>query len=404
MTAPARPPKGGHVHFRPLDGYRGLAALLIFVAHAALGLGEVENLPTLDANRLSFMGVAMFFTMSGFLLYRPFVAAHLDDRPALPAPVFLRRRLLRIFPLYWVVLTAYLLILESPGIGGVVNHVKMYLLLQIYDPKLFAKGIPAAWTLCVELTFYLAVPLLALGARRLARAWPGDPNAAFRAEAIVIAAFFMLGPVWRVAWTIDGPTQLVDIWLPAEADLFGLGMALALISAARSQTKRPVPGLLASLAAAPTLCLLAAAAAIAVLDAVSVPLSVSDDLVDARQTAIRYAVYVVACALLMIPMVLGDGRNRQARFLSSAPLQTLSAWTYGLYLWHMIVLLQVSRWFGGEDVAPFWPTFAIGLVISLMLAASGYRFIEIPVLRFRDDRGRNNRAPRRRDPSSAGSR
>jgi peptidoglycan/LPS O-acetylase OafA/YrhL len=393
MTAPVGPPAtSAPQHLAPLDGYRALAAVLIVICHAVLGSGAVNTVPTLDANRASFFGVVMFFALSGYLLYEPIVAAHLEGRPTLSTRRFLWRRLLRILPLYWIVLTAYLLILDTPGIGSVANHVKMYLLLQIYDSSLYAKGIPAAWTLCVDLTFYLALPFLALAARRLGRRWGGGPNAMFQANAVMIAAVFLLGPIWRVSWSLSGHDQLVNIWLPAQADLFALGMALALVNAARRCSDRPVPSGLAAVSRRPAACLVGAVAAIAVLDLVQIPLSGQP--VDAGQQATRYAMYLVAGALLLAPMVLGDRRNRPARFLGSPPLRWLSDASYGLYLWHMIVLFQVRELMGGPGEVGFWPLFPIGLVISLALGACGFELIEKPLHQLRDGR-RHRRAPAR---------
>jgi len=48
------------------------------------------------------IGVSVFFVISGFLLYRPFAAAHLDGHPAPGARVFWGRRLRRIIPAYWL--------------------------------------------------------------------------------------------------------------------------------------------------------------------------------------------------------------------------------------------------------------------------------------------------------------
>jgi peptidoglycan/LPS O-acetylase OafA/YrhL len=383
VTVPDGPGSAAHApRLAPLDGYRGLAAVLIVVCHAVLGSGAVDTVPFLDANRASFLGVAMFFMLSGYLLYEPIVMAHLEDRPTLPAGRVVWRRLLRIFPLYWIVLTAYLLILETTGIGSFWNHVKMYLLLQIYDSSLYAKGIPAAWTLCVDLTFYLALPLLALGALHLGRRWGGGPDAVFRGHLVVVAACFMLGPIWRVAWSLSGHDQLVNIWLPAQADLFAVGMGLALLNAARHSIHRPVPTFFAALARLPAVCLMGAVAAVAVLELAHIPLS--GQRVDAGQQSTRYAMYVIAGVLLLVPMVLGNRRNRQARVLGSSSLRWLSNTSYGLYLWHMIVLFQVRKLLGGEGAVGFWELFPIGIVISLTLGATCYELVEKPSRQLRD--------------------
>ena len=99
--------------------------------------------------------VVAFFTVSGFVLLRPFVSAWAASTPA-PRARFAWRRTVRIVPAYWVVLTA-------AGIAGTAALVltdhgwRHYLFTQIYsgpaDPILIG-GLPQAWTLCVEVTFY----------------------------------------------------------------------------------------------------------------------------------------------------------------------------------------------------------------------------------------------------------
>ena len=83
-------------------------------------------------------GVAVFFVLSGFLLYRPMVVADASDRPSLPWRVFWWRRVLRIVPAYWVALT----VLWAAGafeLGG--QWWRFYLFLQIYDELTVLGGI-----------------------------------------------------------------------------------------------------------------------------------------------------------------------------------------------------------------------------------------------------------------------
>ena len=111
-----------------------MAALAVVGAHAAFVSGYVvlgHAGPWLTNLN---MGVTVFFVISGFLLYRPFVAAGLEARPA-PRPLrFYRRRLLRIVPAYWVALTIVGLV---PGLAPhLFDHwPKYYFFLQIYSPS-----------------------------------------------------------------------------------------------------------------------------------------------------------------------------------------------------------------------------------------------------------------------------
>src|SRR5918911_5479930 len=92
--------------FPLFDSLRAIAALSVFAAHAYLileGFGSPN--PLRDVLVRLDVGVTIFFVISGFLLYRPFVRARLRSAPP-PRPLaYAWRRLLRIAPAYWVALT-----------------------------------------------------------------------------------------------------------------------------------------------------------------------------------------------------------------------------------------------------------------------------------------------------------
>ncbi len=111
-----------------------------------------------------------FFLLSAFLLYRPFVAARVrsGDRPAFGG--YARRRFLRIAPAYWAVLTIAAIV---PGMAGVFsgNWWVYYGLLQnypVYTPEgacaadFYRCAIPPAWSLGIEVFFYVLLPFFVL--------------------------------------------------------------------------------------------------------------------------------------------------------------------------------------------------------------------------------------------------
>jgi peptidoglycan/LPS O-acetylase OafA/YrhL len=102
-------------------------------------------------------GVEIFFCISGFVMYVSNV-----ERPAgfRPARVFLKRRLIRVVPLYWLFLTLYLFEV-SPGLRGsagvppVKDILESYLFVKIYWPIL-----TVGWTLTFELFFYICFAVM----------------------------------------------------------------------------------------------------------------------------------------------------------------------------------------------------------------------------------------------------
>ena len=180
--------------FGLLDPVRAIAALMVVATHVAswAGLTRTPGVVAAIGARLD-VGVTVFFVLSGFLLYRPFVRARLLGRTAPSAGAYAWRRVLRIVPAYWVALALSALVL---GMAEVWRSPLTYFgFAQIYGDGVLG-GLPQAWTLCVEVTFYVFLPVWALALRRLhggartellgllALAASGDQHARRRAPAL----------------------------------------------------------------------------------------------------------------------------------------------------------------------------------------------------------------------------
>lgn len=96
-------PPPGNPRFPLLDGLRAVAAMLVLVFHVVQQTGHVPR-PIRD---LSLEGIAIFFVLSGFLLYRPFARSRLKGEGLPSVKAYARRRLLRIVPAYWAALTSH---------------------------------------------------------------------------------------------------------------------------------------------------------------------------------------------------------------------------------------------------------------------------------------------------------
>ena len=117
------------------------------------------------------IGVSVFFLISGFLLYRPWAAAHLRRLGGPETQEFFVRRLLRIVPLYWVALTVFFLLdrfagVQATGPKGIADLPVYFLFGQVYSKEHVLHGLTPAWTLCIEVTFYLLLPLYAAALAR----------------------------------------------------------------------------------------------------------------------------------------------------------------------------------------------------------------------------------------------
>jgi len=326
------------VTFPCVDGLRGVAAISILVFHVAFisGLGFRHRTLGLFLARLD-VGVPLFFVISGFLLYRPYVTAHLTDQPHPGTSSFLVRRLLRIVPAYWVVLAVVSFGLGLKHLGGIGGALIYFGFLQIYDNAHAGGGISQAWSLCTEMTFYLALPAYAWAVRRVARAGRSSRRGV---EWCGVIGLYTGGLVVRAAITFGDLHQPTDCrldWLPATMDLFALGMALAVASAT------PPSGgpsrLLRAVANRWALCWGAAAVAyVAVSAAVFRPADLGRPFSPA-QVLWREALYGAIGVLAVAPAALGDqDRGAGRRFLRSGPLAWAGIVSYGIYLTHNAVI------------------------------------------------------------------
>ena len=156
-----------------MDGLRALACLTVLTVHTwQIGPAGRSQFGAawIYIEPVATIGLILFFTLSGFLLYRPFAAAIAEGRPLPNVRRYLRNRALRIAPAYWCVLllAALTSTLAQPGnqdVGGGFDNVGTavlnVVLLQSYTPHTNLTGIPPAWSMSVEVVFYLVLPILA---------------------------------------------------------------------------------------------------------------------------------------------------------------------------------------------------------------------------------------------------
>ena len=153
-----------------VDALRALAAIAVLGTHAAIFAGAAYPGSEVGryAQRLE-VGLTIFFVISGFLLYRPFVAARVRRREGPRIAAYAWRRLLRIAPAYWVALTLSALLVGKDEVFS--SDAPYYFLLgQTYSSDTLSGGLTQAWTLCVEIAFYAFLPVWAWAMDRLARA------------------------------------------------------------------------------------------------------------------------------------------------------------------------------------------------------------------------------------------
>ena len=409
-----QPASRGHAHFPAFDGLRAIAAGAVLLHHAGFQTGYGPNRRFGEILAHGDAGVSIFFLISGFLLYRPFVAAHLDGRRTQSADRFWWRRILRIFPAYWVALIViYIAFGFAQGaLHGPRDVLTYFGLFQIYDPRRFFNGINQAWSLSTEISFYVFLPFYAWAIRRIAAKLSGRVSV-LRVEVIGLVVLYLTSIVWRVGWYLYDPYwQRYDVnhpqnlfpaphaalatqyWLPSFLDLFAMGMGLALVSA--WIVKRGiVPRAIAFIGRHPGLCWVAAGATYwVVCFAVGLPRDLTP--LTGEQAMVRQLLYGLTAFFLLLPAVFGpQDRGLVRKFLCWAPMAFLGLISYGVYIWHEAWIAQVFKWSGYQVFnAPLIPVVLFGAALTILTATASYYLIERPILRWKD------RPPWRRKPST----
>ncbi len=348
--------------FRPdLEGLRGIAILLVLLCHVGIpGAGA------------GFVGVDVFFVLSGFLITGLLVHEHERDG-RLNLRAFYARRARRIIPaalavLATTLLAAQLLVspLDLPGIaedvlaaGLSVANVHFALQSTDYFSPVNASPVLHYWSLGVEEQFYLLWPVLLLAASRLGRA----RVAMTVATGLVLVGSFVL---CYVVTTSSAPWAYYS--LPTRAWQLAAGGLLALAAPSLARLPHAV-GRFAGWLGVGLL-----AAALAVIQ----PTTAYPGLASLLPTLGAVAIIVSG----------GRAGSPGSMALGRAPLRWLGRISYSLYLWHwpILVLGSVALGAGALDdgTGPDYLPLRIGLVLlAIAVAWLSWRLIEEPFRRTR---------------------
>jgi peptidoglycan/LPS O-acetylase OafA/YrhL len=382
---------GERVSFPCFDGFRAIAALSVLVTHVGFvsGFNQRSRLGAFTA-RMD-VGVAVFFVISGFLLYRPFVAARLDGRSAPGARPYFWRRALRILPAYWLALTLTIFVLHVPKQVPETSHLFLYYgLFHLYDVNTVVGPILSSYTLVTEVAFYLFLPAYAYALVRLR----GSAERQVRAELLVLAGLFVASGCYRAVVTFEDydPQRAGQLqnWLPGWIDAFAIGMALAVVSAWYGRRRARAPFGLGR-RGAPALCwALAAAFFVTISLWIGRPYPGPNFFTHFEDLGIHYF-YLAVAFFFLLPGIFGrPSAGRIRRLLQTRAVVALGLVSYGLYLWNESVIEKFVQWTGRAhpnrfpDTTPLWEMLAVVFVVTLAIATVSYVVVERPVLRLKN--------------------
>jgi peptidoglycan/LPS O-acetylase OafA/YrhL len=359
--------------FPACDGLRAVAAGSVLLFHAAASTGLATRsavgpyLSQLD------VGVDVFFVLSGFLLYRPFARAHLQGTEPPRIGHYLKRRFLRIFPAYWLVLTVVVYVLHQATIHTPADAAYFYGLGQIYSTQHVLGGLIPAWSLCTEIAFYLFLPLYAVGLRTV----HGPAKNKVHKELVGLGSLYAVSVVFRL-FLATGHAHIGQAFLPAYLDVFALGMLLAVVSVVAERESHA--GWLRVLPLSPATLWASAAALFFAISNMGWPTGFVAPSTG-KQLAHHFMAGMIGM-LLVCPAVLHHGsKSSVLRLLKSPTMRWLGLISYGIFLWHLAVIEKAVDWTGQPNAAPFWTVLILSVPATVGLAWVTYLVLERPLMR-----------------------
>ena len=336
--------------YRPdIDGLRAIAVLSVIAFHFAPG--------TISSG---YLGVDIFFVLSGFLITRIVHGEILAGQFTLCG--FYERRIRRIVPALLVVLVCSAIVAATILLpADLVKFGKALLATLVFIPNVFAwsdtnyfsphadqKPLLHTWSLGVEEQFYVIFPLMFLLLMRYSRR--------FTLPAVI--GMTSASGALHVLMVTFTTGAFAFYMLPTRAWELGVGAIIALALAPRGSEPSGPPPMMSTLAGALGLGLIACA------------LLASWE----YRAPISHAAMAVAGTALLTS-VGHNPRNLVARIVGAAPLVWIGRISYSLYLWHWPVIV-FSKYYLVRELRPL--EVAVAVAIMLSAAAISWRFVERP--------------------------
>lgn len=352
----------------PLDGLRALAALSVLAFHVWLYRpGGPPETRTALSDKILFelnLGLICFFVLSGFLLFQVFARASLTDGPGVDIKQYGVRRAARILPAYYACLVGCLLLYWLVGPSKMVPDLETLPLFAVFAQNYSADTVmtlnPVTWTLSIEAALYLVLPLIGLAAYRL-----GHKRVAHQAVFLLVLVGVTLAwnaLVFTYDWRPIGPKVL-----PAYIGHFALGMLGALWFEHHRKTRSE------PLSAFSTATVFVAGLGFVFLggfwhetDGSGITYAMFSGL----PAALGFALMIVAAA---------SGTGPAISWLRARPLVEIGIVSYGVYLWHLPLLLAARH--VGLLPDAFAPRALIVAALALLAGFASWRLIEQPLIR-----------------------
>ncbi len=364
-------PRERFAHIRALDGLRGVAVVLVVLSHFATGLAPG-----------GFLGVDLFFVLSGFLI-TSLLVSEWETRSQISLPRFWARRARRLFPALLVVVAAVMLYsviwssratTHRVGLDGLaalfyVANWRFILSGQSYIEQ-FLQTAPSplrhTWSLAIEEQFYVVWPLVVLAVTRVAiRRSAGRPVPARRMRHLLAGVAAVAG-VASFSWMLvlhSRGASLDRLYYGTDTRVFMIlaGAVLGALTAGRPFAGRSWRVVLIGLGSVGLAALLVA----------TVWINVGLEWLYAGGYGAIAIVLVVVLAAAAQP-----GTNPLGRLLEVRAFVGLGLISYGVYLWHWPIVLWVTP---SNTHLDGFALFVVRCALTLGVSLLSYRFVEQPI-------------------------
>jgi peptidoglycan/LPS O-acetylase OafA/YrhL len=325
-----------------LDGLRGLAALLIICTHCGV-----------PGTQAGFLGVDIFFVLSGFLI-TSLLAAENNRTGKIDLGRYYLARMLRLYPPLLIFLIGYVLLA-----GGTSQAFRDAAVAGLFLSDYFKQPplIAHTWSLAVEFHYYLVWPLVALLIIR-GRSW--------RAQIAVLSGLYVAATSWRLStmYFFGGWSGYTNF----DTRLSGLvlGALVAILATRYAGDRRIMP-------LAPWIGLLLA---VTIAGSPAGPLALS--------------IPMIVVELCTAGLILALAGNQGIVFgvLASKPLVYTGTISYSLYLWHVLSALALPA-----ETVWYWKL-PIVLVLTYLIATILWFAVEAPAMALRHRLGTKSQMSR----------
>jgi peptidoglycan/LPS O-acetylase OafA/YrhL len=365
-----------------LEGLRAFAALAIVVYHAGRWSQAGDGWTAAFLRNLD-LGVPVFFVVSGFVLYRPFAECIYADDPLPAARAFLRRRVFRIYPAYWIAYAATV-VWVLPSVPPFHSLLANLSLTELYFPSTLSGAMDLSWTLVIEMSFYLFLPVFAIALHALGKRigfWQSQLGAL---GLLVVGGTALQMNSWRgfpIEYLAFKHPQVWDV-LPPWLGLFGAGMSLAVLSVVVGAAPTP-PRWFRAIVRLDWLCLVLAATTYLALTTAVWFASRTPFLGSTNIAWVRvFSSLAIGTLLVLAASNASQPGRRWGAAFTNTPIVALGTISYGIYLWHNLILYKLaSGWFTEPGTTSLVLLVSVGLALTIPIALASYRFVEEPMMR-----------------------